>query len=231
MRWLRRRRRFALVLLIGSVLLVRSFQKLHSVDAGYDTADLYTFQFAPEQPRLTDGPSWGRFHLDFMDRLRALPGVTTVGVVNNLPLDEGTGGGRWLTESMPADSTGTLLDQNWTAGDYFRAMGIKLLRGRTFTNDEAITPNTNIVVSRSAADRLWPGQEAVGRIVRRRLGNQMMTLNVVGVVADVKQDDWREAGEAVVYFPLTGPTAQIGRALRLRHRLRVDASPLRFATW
>lgn len=200
----------ALALLIGSVLLVRSFQKLHSVDAGYDTRDLYTFQFAPEQPqRLTDGPAWGRFHLDFMNRLRALPGVSTVGIVNNLPLDEGTGGGRWLTASMPADSTGTLLDQNWTAGDYFRAMGIDLLRGRTFTDDEAFTPNTNIVLSRSAAERLWPGQEALGQAVRRRLGNQVLTFTVVGVVADVKQDDWRQAGEAVVYFPLTGPTAQM----------------------
>jgi len=197
----------ALVLLIGSVLLVRSFQKLHDVDPGYQTKDLYTFQFAPEQPqRLTDGPSWGRFHLDFMDRLRALNGVTAVGVVNNIPLDEGTGSGRWLTEAMAADSTGTLLNQNWTAGDYFRAMGIELLRGRTFTNDEAFTPNTNIVISRSAAERLWPGQEAVGKIVRRRLGNQTLTFTVIGVVADVKQLDWRDAGQALVYFSLTGPT-------------------------
>ena len=69
----------ALVLLIGSALLVQSFQRLRNVDPGYDTADIYTFQFAPEQARLTDGPTWGRFHLDFMDRLRALPGVTAVG--------------------------------------------------------------------------------------------------------------------------------------------------------
>ena len=83
----------ALVLLIGSALLVQSFQRLRNVDPGYETADIYTFQFAPEQERLTDGPAWGRFHLDFMDRLRALPGVTGVGVVNNIPLDEGTGDG------------------------------------------------------------------------------------------------------------------------------------------
>ena len=88
----------ALVLLIGSALLVQSFQRLRNVDPGYDTADLYTFQFAPEQKHLTDGPAWGRFHLDFMDRLRALPGVTDVGVVNNIPLDEGTGTGRFLTD-------------------------------------------------------------------------------------------------------------------------------------
>jgi putative ABC transport system permease protein len=62
----------ALVLLIGSALLVQSFQRLRNVDPGYDTADIYTFQFAPVQEHLTDGPSWGRLHLDFMDRLRAL---------------------------------------------------------------------------------------------------------------------------------------------------------------
>ncbi|NOT07981.1 MAG: ABC transporter permease [Gemmatimonadales bacterium] len=199
----------ALVLLIGSSLLVRSFQKLRTVDPGYDTADIYTFQFAPEQERLTDGPTWGQLHLDFMDRLRALPGVTTVGVVNNLPLDEGTNGGRWFTDAMTDESGGTPLDQNFTGGDYFKAMGIDLLRGRIFLNTEAVTPNSNIILSRSAAEKMWPGQDAVGQRLRRTLGGQSLAFTVVGVVEDVKQDDWREAGESVVYFPLTGPTAAL----------------------
>ena len=53
----------ALVLLIGSALLVQSYSKLRNVDPGYDTKDLYTFQFAPDQPGLRDGPSLGRMHL------------------------------------------------------------------------------------------------------------------------------------------------------------------------
>lgn len=61
---------------------------------GYETKDIYTFQFAPDQPNLRDGPSLGRMHLNLMGRLRALPGVTAVGVVDNLPLDEGTGSNR-----------------------------------------------------------------------------------------------------------------------------------------
>ena len=198
----------ALVLLIGSSLLVRSFQKLRNVDPGYDTADIYSFQFAPEQERLTDGPAWGQLHLEFMDRLRGLPGVTSVGVVNNLPLDEGTGGGRWFTDAMTDESGGTPLDQNFTGGDYFKTMGIDLLRGRTFLTTEAVTPNSNIILSRSAAEKMWPGQDPVGQRLRRRLGDQgVVSFTVVGVVEDVKQDDWREEGEAVVYFPLTGPTA------------------------
>jgi predicted permease len=195
----------ALVLLIGSALLVRSFERLRAVDPGYETADIYTFQFAPEQQRLNDGPTWGRFHVDFMDRLRALPGVVAVGVVNNIPLDEGTGAGRFLTESMPPESGGALLDQNFAGGDYFRVMGIEVLRGRAFTPDEAYTPNSSVIVSRSTAARLWPDRNPVGQRLRPT-GDNPQWFTVVGVVEDVKQDDWREAGEAVVYLPLTGPT-------------------------
>jgi predicted permease len=197
----------ALVLIIGSALLVQSFQRLRHVDPGYDVADIYTFQYAPQQPQLQDGPSLGRLHLMVMDRLRAMPGVTAVGVVNNIPLDEGTGSVRVTLEGMPTESGGTLLDMNFTGGDYFRAMGISLLQGRTFSNDEAVAPNSNVVISRSAATKLWPGQDPLGRRIRPRFGEQdSLAFTVVGVVEDVKQDDWRVAGEAAIYFPLTGPT-------------------------
>ncbi len=195
----------ALVLLIGSALLVRSFQTLRNVDPGYETADLYTFQFAPVQEHLVDGPSWGRLHLDFMDRLRALPGVSAVGVVNNIPLDEGTGRVRFLTDAMDPEEGGTLLAQNWSGGDYFQAMGITLMRGRIFSVDEAVTPNTSVILSHTAAERLWPGEDPIGRRLRRQ--GQDVAYFVVGVVEDVKQNDWRDEGEAIVYFPLTGPTA------------------------
>jgi predicted permease len=196
----------ALVLLIGSALLVQSFQKLRHVDPGYETEDIYTFQFAPDQPDLRDGPSLGRMHLDFMDRLRALPGVTDVGVVNNLPLDEGTGSWRVLTDDMSADAGGALIGLNFTGGDYFRLMGIELLQGRSFTNDEAVMPNSSVVVSRSAALKLWPEENAVGQQLRRAGNDTTPPFTVVGVVEDVKQYDWREEGEALVYLPLTGPT-------------------------
>ena len=196
----------ALLLLIGSALLVQSFQKLRHVDPGYQTKDIYTFQFAPDQPGLRDGPSLGRMHLNFMDRLRALPGVTDVGVVNNLPLDEGTSNGRFLTPAMSPDAGGMLLGVNFTGGDYFRAMGIHLLQGRTFTSDEAVTPNSNVIVSRSAALKLWPNASALGQSIRRAGSADTLPFTVVGVVEDVKQDDWRQEGQAVAYLPLTGPT-------------------------
>jgi predicted permease len=197
----------ALVLLISAALLAQSFGKLRRVDPGYETKDIYTFQFAPEQRQLTDGPAWGRLHLAFMEQLRALPGVTAVGLVNNIPLDEGTGTGRFLSDAMRVENGGALLNTNFEAGDYFAVMGIELVQGRTFTNDEAVTPNSSVILSRTAAERLVPGRSAVGQQIRRVGANNSVTpFTVVGVVDDVRQLDWRDAGEAVAYFPLTGPT-------------------------
>jgi predicted permease len=197
----------ALVLLIGSALLMQSFNRLRHVDAGYSTKDIYTFQFAPQQQQYNDGPTYGRLHLMMMDRFRALPGVTAVGVVNNIPLDEGTGNVRVRPEGATGD--GVPLRLNFAGGDYFKAIGIRLLAGRAFTNDEAISPNTSTIISRSAADQLFPGQDALGRRIYPRFGNQdTLGFTVVGVVNDVKQLDWRDKGQAIVYMPLTGPTAR-----------------------
>jgi putative ABC transport system permease protein len=201
----------ALVLLIGAALLVQSFNRLRTVNPGYDTRDIYTFQFAPDRPGL-DGPGWGRLHVAFMDRLRAIPGVSGVGVVNNIPLDEGTNAVRVRTDDAPSDGSGTLLNLNATGGDYFRVMGIKLLQGRTFTTAEAVTPNGSVVISRSAAEKLRPGRSALGRTLRPRIGGQdTLVVTVIGVVEDVKQDDWRQPGQANLYLPLTGPSPNAWR--------------------
>jgi hypothetical protein len=84
-------------------------------------------------------------------------------------------------------------------------MGIELLRGRPFTPDEAVTPNSSVIISQSTAAQLWPDRDPVGQRIRRA-GDTPQWFTVVGVVKDVKQLDWRDAGEAMVYFPLTGPT-------------------------
>jgi len=199
----------ALVLLIGSALLVQSFNKLRNVDPGYDIADIYTFQYAPDQPALNAGGAgvWGQLHVNVMDRLRALPGVTDVGIVNNIPLDEGTSRIRVATDDARGDGEGALLNMTFTGGDYFKVMGIDLLQGRAFTNEEVYAPHTNVIVSRSAAARLWPDRDPLGQRLQPRFGRTAQPwFTVVGVVEDVKQDDWRDAGEELVYFALAGPT-------------------------
>ncbi len=199
----------ALLLLIGSGLLVRSFQALRQVDPGYDTRDVFTFQFAPEQEALNDGPSWARFHLAFLDRLAALPGVTSVGLVENVPLNEGTRDERFRSEEAAANpDAGTLLNFTWTAGDYFKTMGIDVLAGRPFDAADQLSAQPNVVISRSTAEKLWPKQSALGRRLQRwdETTWDPTWFTVVGVVEDVKQDGFRDSAQPLIYYPLVGPT-------------------------
>jgi predicted permease len=200
----------ALVLLIGAGLLMRSFVALKSVDPGYDTRDVFTFQFAPEQPALDDGPSWARFHLDFLERLKRLPGVSSVGIVENVPLDEGTFDDRFRSEQMPeGPDVGPTLNVTYAAGDYFPTMSIDVLDGRPFETADHVSQLGNVVVSRSAAQQLWPGHPAVGRRLQQRGSKDWHT--VIGVVEDVKQYTYRETPQALVYFPMVGPTPKAWR--------------------
>jgi len=195
----------ALVLLIGAGLLMRSFVALKSVDPGYDTRDVFTFQFAPEQPALVDGPSWARFHLAFLERLQRLPGVSSVGIVENVPLDEGTREDRFRTDEMAeGPDVGPSLDFTFAAGDYFPTMSIAVLDGRPFETADHVSQLGNVVVSRSAANRLWPNQRAIGRRLQQRGSKAWHT--VIGVVNDVMQYGYRDTPQALVYFPMVGPT-------------------------
>ncbi len=157
----------ALVLLISSGLLVRSFAKLSRVDPGYDVQDVFTFQIAPDRETLNDGPTFARFDLNFMDRLRAIPGVQSVGLIENVPLNEGTRTDRFHNEASDADG-GTLLQYTFAAGDYFQTMGIALLGGRVFTDDDHLSNPGNVIISESAATLLWPGGMRSGGDCRRR---------------------------------------------------------------
>jgi len=191
----------ALVLLIGSGLLIKSFWGLRHVNPGYDTRDIMTFQIAPDGPNLADGPAFARFHMDFMERIRALPGVQSVGVVENVPLNEATALGPFRSEEMSADpDAGKRLRYTFAAGDYFSAMGIRVLSGRPFPPRDLQATQGTVVISRSAAAQLWPGRDAVGR--RVQMQGQTAWATVIGVVEDVKQNDYREAPQSVVYFPL-----------------------------
>jgi putative ABC transport system permease protein len=191
----------ALVLLIGSGLLLRSYAKLSHVDPGYDTKDVFTFQFAPEQPSLKNGADWARFHLAFLDRLRALPGVTSAGIVENVPLDEGTSITPFEAEGRAADPNDvTRLNYTFAGPGYFQTMHIPVLRGREFTRADVTTDFGGAVISERAAKALWPGEDPIGR--RFRSSGDSVWSTVIGVVHDVMQDDFRHAAEPLVYFPL-----------------------------
>ncbi|MEM8993718.1 MAG: ABC transporter permease [Acidobacteriota bacterium] len=205
----------AIVLLVGAALLLRSFDALRNVDPGYDTDDLFTFQIAPEDEGLEGAEAFARFHLGFMDRLRALPGVESVGLVNNVPLNEGLADSPYLAEDG-ADENGTSLSYTWAAGDYFRTMGIEVVRGRTFRDDDHFSGAGPAILSRSAADLLWPGADPIGKRFRRPTEDpdeEPLWQTVIGVVDDVLQYGFRQEADPMIYFPLVGQDPENSAAI------------------
>jgi ABC-type antimicrobial peptide transport system permease subunit len=144
-----------------------------------------------------------------MERLRALPGVETVGIVENFPLDEGFSTIGFTPEPTAAGGTPTetQLNLTFTAGDYFEAMGIALLQGRIFTDDEQRVNPGYIVISKATAERLWPGEDPIGK--RLTLNQFDLHETVIGVVEDIRQGRFDVDGGPNVYFPLVSQKPEI----------------------
>ena len=206
----------ALVLLVGSALLMRSFVQLSNVDAGYDTDDIFTFQIAANRPDLNDRASMSRFQYAFMDRLKGLPGVESVGYIGTLPLDEGAGSANVTTPGLQASGTeAPLVRVSGAGGAYFQTMGIDLLRGRYFERVEEERGLPIVIISQSAANLLFPGEDPLGKQVRPATGNQDW-YSVIGVVEDILIDDLRrKTAEPMVYLPaVSGSPAYVMRSVR-----------------
>ena len=195
----------ALVLLVGAALLARSFWQLSRVDAGYDTTGIFTFQVAAGGPDLADRAAVSRFQYVFMDRLKALPGVESVGFISTLPLDEGAGSVNVTTPRIQASGAEAPLVRNAAAGGaYFQAMGIALTRGRFFERMEEELGTRNVIISEAAAKLLFAGEEPIGQQVRPAAGGGGgdAWFTVIGVVEDVLVDDLRrKTPDPMVYLP------------------------------
>ncbi len=193
----------ALVLLVGAALLMRSVWQLSRVDAGYDTKGIFTFQVAAGRPDLNDRASVSRFQYVFMDRLKGLPGVESVGFISTLPLDEGAGRVNVTTPRIQASGAEAPLVRNAAAGGaYFQTMGIALQRGRYFERVEEELGTRNVIISDTAAKVLFPGEEPIGQKVRPAAGGGDSWFTVIGVVEDILVDDLRRTSpEPMVYLP------------------------------
>jgi predicted permease len=193
----------ALVLLVGSALLVRSFWQLSRVDPGFDTEGIFTFQIAPDREDLRDRASVSRFQYAFMDRLAAVPGVESVGFVVTLPLDEGADEAFVTTPRILASGAeAPLVRVTGAGGAYFQTMGIELLSGRYFERVEEERGIPDVIISRAAADLLFPGENPLGQQLRPAAAGGDTWYTVIGVVEDVLLDDFRRASpEPMVYLP------------------------------
>jgi predicted permease len=180
----------ALVLLTASGLLLRSFEKLRSVDLGFRTDHTLTAFYGLPNHQYSTQAAVDAFNTALLSKLRQLPGVQAVGVTTLLPIGGGNSSCVFVPEGyLPPKGAGlTLAWPPQVIGDYFRAAGIPLLRGRDFTEADRAGAPLVVIVNRTLAERYWPGQDPIGK--RLRVGvpeSPTPWMTVVGEIADIKQ--------------------------------------------
>jgi predicted permease len=194
----------ALVLLVGSGLMLRSFQALLRVDPGFAAERVLTASFNIPPGEIPGWQETAGFYRDLGDALRAQSGVEAVGFAAVLPL---TGNASFFTievEDHPRaeGDLPILASHNQVGPGYFEAMGIDLLEGRTLEAGDGAEAARSIVISESFADQRWPDGSPLGRRIRMGFPDEDW-FQIVGVVADVKHESLEAAAEAMVYWPST----------------------------
>jgi predicted permease len=187
------------VLLVCAGLLVQTLLRIESVDPGFRPEGVLTLRTSLPMPKYDRLPPRHRFYQHVLSRVRALPGVQGAGYVSFLPLTMRGGIFPIWVEGQPRDTTRFSMDAMYriaTPG-YFSAMGIPLLSGRDFGEQDSLTQIRTAIVSANFARKFWPNQNPLGR--RFEVAEEMRT--VVGVAGDVKGRGLERDSEPQVYTP------------------------------
>jgi predicted permease len=202
---------FSLVLLAGAGLMIRSLAKLLDVNLGFNPQNVITMRLSVPESSYSIART-ASFYRQLQERVKALPGVQAVGIVNQLPMSHSTANASFDVEGRPSNSDINVADTQIISPDYFRAMGIPLMEGRFFSDEEANRAPASVIVNHTLAVNIWPGTDPVGK--RIRLGPGYPWFPVVGVVADVKNRGPNVATKPEMYLLQTGQPFQIWVDLR-----------------
>ncbi len=196
----------AVLLMTGSGVLLRSFVNLTSVDPGFNPDNVLTLQLSLSPTKYPDAEPAFAFFEQVTDRIRALPGVTAVGLVAGLPLVSRAADNANGIADLPDGSEQMLVTDTKFAGPgYFEALGMRIIEGRVFERADMDAATPGAVITRAMAQQLWPNQSALGKRVRPLL-REFPWHTVVGVVDDVLTEDFTRDPEPIVYFPYTDLT-------------------------
>ncbi|HYL78390.1 MAG TPA: ABC transporter permease [Bryobacteraceae bacterium] len=212
----------SLMLLIGAGLMIKSFVLLRSVNPGFqpEHVQVMTVDLPPNELRTTG--QLVAYHQRVLDKLAALPGVIAAGSVNWLPMDHSFTAGSFQVEGQPKKATQFGVMKPGVSPDYLRALGIHLLRGRSFDQRDTENSESVAVISQMVAKRVWGDEDPLGkRVTLEDDPKPKDWLTVVGVVDDVKQMSLAEKKPMpAIYQPLT----QVTRPFFLSHMAYVVRS-------
>jgi predicted permease len=193
------------VLLTGAGLLLRSFQRVQQVQLGFNPDRLLTMRIALPGARYPQAPRRAQFYAELLERVRRLPGVRGVAATSSIFLTNTPSSTTFTVEgrdSRPEErSIEVPLDA--VTPDYFRVMGVPLLRGRGFTEQDGPDAPRVVIVNENMAKRFWPGGDAVGRRFRYGTGtdNPAPWMTIVGVVADMRRTGYDNPVRYETFLP------------------------------
>ncbi|MBZ5535331.1 MAG: ABC transporter permease [Acidobacteriia bacterium] len=188
-----------MTLLTGAALVAQSFLKLTAVNPGFDPRDVLTAKMTLSN-RILNGPEKvALLHEELLERVHKLPGVSAVGSVDDVPMGGATGGNQWFEtiEKAPTGMARTIT----VGGDYFQAMGIPVLKGRSFRTGDTGYSSAVAIIGESLARRFGGERYPIGESLR--VGGERGFREIVGVVGDVKFFALGEDPEAQIYLPIT----------------------------
>jgi predicted permease len=204
----------ALVLLTASGLLLRSFEKMRSVDLGFKTGHTLTASYSLPRQQYSTQAAIDAFNTTLRTRLEQLPGMQAVGVTTMLPASDIEYRATFTPEGyIPPRGAG--LNLSWVPqviGDYFQAQGVPIIRGRDFNAGDTETAPLVVIVNRTLAEHYWPGQDPIGKRLHRgpERASTLPWLTVVGEIGDIKELAADSPTQNQFYLPASQAKADAG---------------------
>lgn len=192
---------FALILLIGAGLMLKSFYRLVMINPGFKPENVITLRIVLPSTKYSETHQQVAFFNQLVDQIKSLPGVLSVGMTNNLPL---SGMDMRFTfsiegrQSVPAEDRS--IQYHTVSPDYFHTLGIQLLEGRDFTEQDNQDAPGAVVINKTLARHFFPGETPIGQ--RLRIPYSKINIRqIIGVVEDVKHGNLNASSQAEVYVP------------------------------
>jgi putative ABC transport system permease protein len=189
----------SLLVLFSAALLLESFQRLRAVDQGFKPERVLTMSLNLPDSRYKTAAQKTEFFEQLLDRVRAMPGVISAGMTNWLPLN-----GHWSDSTFEIENhaplpPGQFRDALFRTADpdYFRTMGIPLIRGRFFKPSERVESAQQAIISKSMAETFFPGEDPIGQ----RIMPGTKRFEIVGIVGDTLTQ-LSAKPEPTMYFPV-----------------------------
>jgi putative ABC transport system permease protein len=186
----------SLVLLVAAGLTIRSFARVQQTPAGFTADRVLTFSLGIPGARYPEPQQKADFWERALEAVRQIPEVETAGAISRLPLLPGNSTRGLTIRDLPADARATG-HYRTASPDYFRAMGIPLLRGRVFNEADREHRPLVAIISAAAAQRFWPNRDPLGE----RFSIDEPEIAIVGVVGDVRAAALDKAPEPTIYVP------------------------------